>query len=465
MSTTTSARPPAVGRALPWICVAVMVLCVAALPVLGQRGPTWSVWVVAAAALVLPVVAAALLSRAARREEEAFRALVIERDGLAAGLAEASRALEDAHADRQRTQDERADERAAVETAVVALSRKVQASAHRVQEEATRMAQRHAADHDVLETSMRIDHAAAQHARQAQSLVALCGRRPGQTWDAPLALPDVVRAAAGRITAYGRVEVSGDPGLAVTGRAVEPLVHVVAELLANATQCSPPNTQVLVVIRQVQRGAVVEIDDCGVGMDPRELARVRRIAAGEDPVTISDLGEVPQTGLAVVGTYARFLGLHVELTDSVYGGLRAVVRIPGEITETAAGVPDTLAAGVEEASPVPAPTGAEPRDPLTAPVPAPAVDPASGPPALPQRRSRRAAMDRTPTAGHGTPRVPEPSAGLSEPRRPEQTAEEAGAWIGAFFAATDPAPPHDPDTHDPSVGTGPRRTDDDADQR
>ncbi len=454
-----------------------MVLCVAALPLVGGADGGWPTWALACAAFLLPVVAAVLLARAARREDEVFGALSLERDGLAASLADTTRALQEATTALVAEQEARADERVVVESAVVSLSRKVQASAHRVQEEAARMVQRHPADPDVLESSMRIDHAAAQHARQAQSLVALCGRRPGQTWDEPLPLPDVVHAAAGRITAFGRVEVSGDPGLAVVGRAVEPLVHAVAELLANATQCSPPNTRVLVVLRQVQRGAVIEIDDCGVGMDARELARVRAVATGETVVGIAQLGEVPQTGLAVVGTYARFLGLRVDLTESVYGGVRAVVMVPGELTETAEATPRTLAASAHEAwgeSSVPSVpavpagpasgdtgdgVGGEPRraDPA---VPTSAPD---GPPVLPQRRSRRQVMDRPATAGHGVPQVPDPDrtatvgdggpAGRRSPgaAAPDQTAEEAGAWIGAFFAATTEALQDDPQPSEPPV--------------
>lgn len=463
MSTTNPGRPPAAARLLPWLCAAGMVLCVAALPLVDPSDHLWAVWLLGGAAVVLPVLAAVLLARSARREDQAFQALLAERDELAAGLHEATRVLQQTTTALTAEQEARADQRTAVETAVVALSRKVQSSAHRIQEEAARMVQRHATDPDVLQTSMRIDHAAAQHARQAQNLVALCGRRPGQTWEDPLPLPDVVKAAAGRITAFHRVDVSGDPGLAIAGRAVEPLVHVVAELLANATQCSPPNTQVLVVIRQVQRGAVIEIDDCGVGMDPRELSRVRAIAAGEQVVGIADLGEVPQTGLAVVGTYARFLDLRIDLTESVYGGLRAVVMVPGTLTEVAATAPDVLAPTVDDAwagagaddpgasvpSPAPGDTGAGrsagPTTPTT-----------SGPPTLPQRRSRRAELDRAPTSGHGTPRV---AAGSSTPGTPtpapttDQTAEEAGAWLGAFFAATADAPQDDADTHEPSVVT------------
>ncbi|MFE5339642.1 ATP-binding protein [Isoptericola sp. NPDC056578] len=428
MSTTTSAGSRATARVPAQLCAAAAVLCLAAVPVLGDRLPPEGAAALSGAAALLVVVAVVALSRAVARGDRDRAVLRTERDARAAELAAAAGALDDATAELARTREARDDQRSAVETAVVALGRKVQASAHRIQEEAARMVQRHAADPDVLQTSMRIDHAAAQHARQAQNLVALCGRRPGQTWDDPLALPDVVRAAAGRITAFQRVEVSGDPGLAVVGRAVEPVVHVLAELLANATQCSPPSTQVLVAIRQVQRGAVVEVDDCGVGMAARELERVRAVASGARSVGIADLGEVPQTGLAVVGSYARALDLRVDLTESVYGGLRAVVMVPAELVTAAAAAPDTLAPSVDE--PWPQQPAPEVRPGPAAPeahgggTPGP-----DGAPTLPQRRSRRGPATGTQRAVPGAPPTA-PTAAV-----PAQTAEEAGAWIGAFFSA------------------------------
>ncbi|GAB6940493.1 hypothetical protein ACQP60_17745 [Isoptericola variabilis] len=448
MSTTTSAGSRATTRAaarLPaQLCAAAAVLCLAAVPVLGDRLTPAGAAALCGGAALLVVVAVVALSRAAARGDRGRAALQADLDARTAELAAATGALDDATTELARAREARDDEHAAVETAVVALGRKVQASAHRIQEEAARMVQRHAADPDVLQTSMRIDHAAAQHARQAQNLVALCGRRPGQTWDDPLALPDVVRAAAGRITAFQRVEVSGDPGLAVVGRAVEPVVHVLAELLANATQCSPPSTQVLVAVRQVQRGAVVEIDDCGVGMAARELDRVRAVASGARPVGIADLGEVPQTGLAVVGSYARAFDLRVDLSESVYGGLRAVVMVPAELVTTAAAVPDTLAPGVDEPWPQPPARDARPEArPEARPAPESPAAAASGPdavPTLPQRRSRRAGEEAT-GALRAVPAAPTsaPAAVVAA-----QTAEEAGAWIGAFFAADrDARPPAD----------------------
>jgi len=201
------------------------------------------------------------------------------------------------------------------------------------------------------------------------------------------------------------------------------------------------------VIRQVQRGAVVEIDDCGVGMAPRELERVRAVASGARPVGIADLGEVPQTGLAVVGTYARLLGLRVDLTESVYGGLRAVALVPGELTATVA-APQVLAPSVDEAWK----DGPPPGTPDAAGTAGRRADVARGPagsgtaaPALPQRRSRRGATEPAPVTGATAMTSGFPVA--------EQTAQEAGAWIGAFFSADHPASPHAPDTQQPSVTT------------
>lgn len=225
------------------------------------------------------------------------------------------------------------EQRETARLAVVALARRVQASAHRIQEEAVRMAERHPADPDVLESSMRVDHAAAQQARHAQSMAVLSGEWPGQQWSEPLALVDVARAAAGRIVAYQRVAVSGDPDVAAAPRVAEPLIHLVAELLANATQSSPPASQVLVTVRTVQRGAVIEIDDGGVGMDEHRLEQARELASGRRSATLISLGEIPQTGLAVVGQYARRHGLGVDLVPSPYGGIRAVTLVPADLVQ------------------------------------------------------------------------------------------------------------------------------------
>ncbi|MEK8146456.1 hypothetical protein NKH18_49820 [Streptomyces sp. M10(2022)] len=45
---------------------------------------------------------------------------------------------------------------------------------------------------------------------------------PGQQWQKPLALVDVVRAASGRIVSFKRVEVTGDLDVGITAPVVEP---------------------------------------------------------------------------------------------------------------------------------------------------------------------------------------------------------------------------------------------------
>jgi len=269
------------------------------------------------------------------------------------------------------------------------------------------MASRHPADSDVLESSMRVDHAAAQQARHAQSVAVLCGEWPGQQWPQPLALLDVVRAASSRIVAYRRVSVSGEPDVAATASAVEPLIHLIAELLANATQSSPPTTQVLVTVRTVQRGAVIEMDDGGVGMEEHRLEQAREILSGRRLLSLGDLGEVPQTGMAVIGQYVRRHRFRVDLMPSPYGGVRAIVLVPAEMVEslepTAAPLPPSL------------PPPVSMRD--TA---------ATGTGSLPQRRSRRG---EPAPAGDGDPSVAEPA--LSA-----QTPEQAGAWMAAYFSGS-----------------------------
>jgi signal transduction histidine kinase len=308
------------------------------------------------------------------------------------------------------------DQEESIRSALIALSRRVQTAAHRIQEEATLMAERHPGDSDVLDVSMRVDHAAAQQARHAQSMAVLCGEWPGQQWPEPLPLVDVVRAAAGRIIAYRRIEVAGDLDIAAAAPVVEPLIHLVAELLANATQSSPPATSVPVTIRSVQRGAVIEVHDCGVGLDDHRLAQAREIASGARLIGLDELGEFPQTGLAVVGQYVRRHGFRVDVSESVYGGVRALIGIPNDLVEIVAPAealtvpPPTVSAAGEESATV-AEDGRRP---------------------LARRRS-----PRHETAGPATAAIGPTIAGAApdrdgpaEPLSPEQ----AGVWMSAFLS-------------------------------
>jgi signal transduction histidine kinase len=305
--------------------------------------------------------------------------------------------------------------------AVLTLARLLQASALRIQAQAAKMAADRPADPGVLEASMRVEHASAQMARNAQSLVVLCGEWPGQQWPDPLALPDVVRAAAGRIMPYERVNVSGDHGIAADAGVVEPLIHLVAELLANATQSSPPATPVEVTVQAVQHGAVIEIDDRGIGMEEAQFRQVREILSGGRLVGLGDLGEFPQTGLAVIGHYVDRHGFGVELRKSPYGGVRAVVLVPDPLVVNIL-EPATAAAPVLAApTPPQPPEAASVREP----------DRAAPGSSMPRRQSLRG------QALPGGPASRPPAAPAALPEKP--TPEQEGAFMAAFLGAGEAA--------------------------
>lgn len=335
---------------------------------------------------------------------------------------------------------------------LVELASRVQTSAHRIQATVTGLADRYPGDADLLEATMQVDHAATQQARHAQSLKVLCGEWPGQQWQKPLALVDVVRAASGRIVAYRRIAVSGEPDVGVNAAVVEPLIHVMAELLANATEYSPPRTSVPVTVRTVQRGAVIEVDDGGLGLDEYRLSHAREIVSGRRLLGVGEVGEIPQTGFAVVGRFADRHGFQVDLGPSPYGGVRAVVLVPLEALETL----DPVGARAPRTPQVPAPQAPVEQAPAQTPAQLPAApaqerqesesprvppqldpSPAEQPPAarragsrLPQRRSRR---------GEHAPAV-EAAPSVSTP---PGTPEEAGDWMGAFFAGGQSASSND----------------------
>ncbi|GAA1193431.1 hypothetical protein GCM10009654_58270 [Streptomyces hebeiensis] len=345
--------------------------------------------------------------------------------------------------------------------ALVELASRVQTSAHRIQAAVTGLADRHPGDADLLETTMRVDHAATQQARHAQSLKVLCGEWPGQQWQKPLAMVDVVRAASGRIVAFNRVEVTGDPDVGVTPSVVEPLIHLLAELLANATEYSPPKTSVPVTVRTVQRGAVIEVDDGGLGMDEYRLAEAREIVSGRRLLGVGEVGEIPQTGFAVVGRFAVRHGFDVDLGPSPYGGIRAVVLVPADVLETLApagtAVPGPLAHRTVRV-PQPAPAPDEPFPPAGPPVLPRRVTAAAPPPAFPAGPVSPPPLV-PPRQRPGPAAVPEGNAGRKLPRRrsrrdeyapavavapaavtPPGTPEEAGDWMEQFFEGGRSAP-------------------------
>ena len=185
--------------------------------------------------------------------------------------------------------------------------------------------ERRANDPDVLEDLFKMDHLTTRMRRHAEGLIILSGAPPGRSWSAPVKLIDVMRGAVAEVEDYARVTVSTQSRAALAGSAVTDLIHLLAELIENATSLSPPYTQVRVAGETVANGFAIEIEDRGLGMVPQRLQELNERLANPPDINPAN---TEQLGLFVVGQLARRHGVRVVLRTSPYGGTTAVVLIP-----------------------------------------------------------------------------------------------------------------------------------------
>ncbi|MEV0151848.1 MULTISPECIES: nitrate- and nitrite sensing domain-containing protein [unclassified Nonomuraea] len=183
-------------------------------------------------------------------------------------------------------------------------------------------------DPEVLEGLFDLDHLTARLRRYEENLVILGGGQPQRRWRKPVRLLDVLRAAQGEVQDYRRIsiEVTGEPWVAE--RAVGPLVHVLAELMENATAFSKPPTPVEVRAALVSRGLAVEIEDRGLGMEPEQYAAANALMQSPPQLDVMTHADDVRLGLYVVARLSAGLGLQVELRPSAFGGTRVVVLLP-----------------------------------------------------------------------------------------------------------------------------------------
>ncbi|MFC4053427.1 nitrate- and nitrite sensing domain-containing protein [Actinomadura syzygii] len=181
---------------------------------------------------------------------------------------------------------------------------------------------------DDLEDLFRVDHLATRMRRHAEGLIILSGQAPGRGWRSPVAIVDVARAAASEVEDYTRVNVAPMTRAAIVGPAVADVIHLLAELIENATAFSPPHTTVQVQGQAVSHGFTLEVEDRGLSMDEPSLAAAnQRLATAAE----FDLSDSAQLGLFVVGRLARRHNIRVTLRTSPYGGMTAIVLLPEEL--------------------------------------------------------------------------------------------------------------------------------------
>ncbi len=195
-----------------------------------------------------------------------------------------------------------------------------------------------------LDSLFQLDHLATRARRNAENLIILAGEQPGRQWRKPVRLSDVIRAAVAETEQYVRVRVNPVPDRALVGVAVADTIHLLAELVDNATAFSSPRSEVIVHSSAVPHGIVIEIEDHGLGMTQEERLQANaKLSNPPDFETMAFRGE-SRLGLFVVARLAARRGIKVELRDSPYGGTVALCVLPpnivaphntaGDITET-----------------------------------------------------------------------------------------------------------------------------------
>ncbi len=243
-------------------------------------------------------------------------------------IAEVARAFDSVHREAVRTAAEQALLRVNIGAMFVALARRLQ---RRVSQLTAKLdeAERGEEDPQRLGQLFGLDLLVALLGRTNDSLLVLGGQGPARVRDGDESLLDVLRGAQSQVEAYARVECRVvDDGVAIAGRAVDDVVHVLAELLDNAARFSVPDTPVVVDARLLGDRVVIQVTDQGLGIDPDRRAVLNQRLAAPPQV---DVAAVQAMGLTVVGQIAARYGIRVELRAGRPRGTVAEVTLPVEV--------------------------------------------------------------------------------------------------------------------------------------
>lgn len=180
-------------------------------------------------------------------------------------------------------------------------------------------------DPDRLQQLYELDHLATRMARTNQNLLVLGGSGTSRIREGTVPMVRVVQAALSQIEQYTRVWIGAfDDGLRLAGEAVDEIVHLLAELLDNATTYSSPETEVWVIGRTMSDRLIVQVVDEGVGLSAERREQINGQLAAPGAVEVAG---VQAMGLIVVGRLAERWGVRVELRPGAEGGTVAEVAI------------------------------------------------------------------------------------------------------------------------------------------
>jgi len=243
-------------------------------------------------------------------------------------IGQVARAFDQVHEQAVHLAAEQAGLRTAFNAIFVNLSRRSQALVER-QLRLIEQLENHEEDPEALSELFQLDHLATRMRRNSENLLVLAGTDLSRRNTRPVPLVDVLRAAASEVEQYQRVDLPAAVPVQILGRNADDVVHLVAELLENATTFSGPDTRVEVAATAAENGSLtIEVTDRGAGMSADDLVEANaRLAA---PPTV-DVSASRRMGLFVVGRLAVRHGVAVTLRSREDGGLVAEVVVPAAV--------------------------------------------------------------------------------------------------------------------------------------
>ena len=186
-------------------------------------------------------------------------------------------------------------------------------------------------DAEQLARLVQVEHLSTRERRNAENLMIMGGRDAAERGRGVAPLAEVIRSAVTAGEQSTRIILGEIPDMPVDGAAVDDLVHLLAELVDNASSFSPPQCPIEVGASVVGRGAAVEIEDRGLGIEPDIRERLNAMLAQTPDGAPPALPEDDRLGMSVVARLARRHGVRVTLLESTYGGVKALVLLPHSV--------------------------------------------------------------------------------------------------------------------------------------
>jgi signal transduction histidine kinase len=245
-------------------------------------------------------------------------------------IGQVARAFDQVHSEAVRLAGEQALLRSSFNAMFVNLSRRSQTLIERLARMIDNLEQNED-DPDRLGSLFSMDHLVTRMRRNSENLLLLAGHENPRKWSESVPLADIARAATSEIEQYNRVTLNIAPGVSIIGQAVSDVVHLLAELVENATIFSPKDTQVAVGMQELTSGGVlIEIVDKGIGVSEARLTDMNwRL---DNPPTI-DVSVSRHMGLFAVARLAERHRVRVRLRPAPPQGLSALVWLPDSVIE------------------------------------------------------------------------------------------------------------------------------------